>query len=129
MPAFDLRPAPATKPVTGLIAFGDQVAELCNKLSNRSGLMAAKGEDWLAVFSNHPEANLPWLPKPPVYLYSLAPGLMCETGFEPDIPAPLFPALIQKLAPKGTAAITVGPKLWNLSAATPVSASNLGALT
>ncbi len=128
MPTFALRPAAPTMPVAGLIAREDQVPALSARLAGRSDLMLAMGDDWLAAFSFHTDVNLPWLPDRPLYLYAVAPGLLCQSGLEPDLPAPLLPALVRELASKGAVAITDGPILWDLSAAIPVKNCNLQAL-
>ena len=128
MPVFALRPADPTEPVAGLIAQGPQVNALSAKLSGRTGLMLVRGDDWLAAFSFQNEVSLPWLAEPPTYLYAVAPGLLCQSGFEPDLPAPLVPALVQNLAARGAVAITQGPQLWDFGAATPVEHCNLRSL-
>jgi hypothetical protein len=127
MPAFTLRPASTTMPVVGLIAHRPQVPALCAKLTGRAKLMLVTGDDWLAAFSFQTEVQLPWLQDQPTYLYALAPGLLCQSGYEPDLPAPVLPALIQKFAHQGTFAITQGPKIWDFSAATPIEDCNLRA--
>ncbi|MEP0951011.1 MAG: hypothetical protein ABJH45_13295 [Paracoccaceae bacterium] len=114
--------------MAGLIAHGTQVPTLCAKLSGRNDIMLVMGDAWLAAFSFQTHVNLPWLPDQPKYLYAVAPGLLCQHGYEPDIPTPLLPALVKKLAPQGTFAITQGPKLWDFSAATPVEECNLQAI-
>ncbi len=128
MPSFDLKPAEPTQPIAGLIAMGASMRELCGKLEDRRDLMVVTGEDWLAVFSFGSEPALPWLSCPPIYLYALGPKLLCQSGFEPDLPKPLIPALTQKLTIKGTMALSHGPKIWDLSAALPVEQCNLRAL-
>ncbi len=128
MPAFALRPAYPTKDVAGLIAHGAQMPVLCGKLVGRKGLMLVMGDAWLAAFSFQADVGLPWLPEPPIYLYAVAPGLLCQSGYEPDMPAPLMPALVETLTRHGTVAITEGPKLWNFSAARPLEECNLQAL-
>lgn len=128
MPVFALRPAAPTMPVAGLIAHGAQVEMLGHKLAGRDGLMLVMGDDWLAAYSFQTDVNLPWLPDQPTYLHALAPGLLCQSGFEPDLPAPLLPALAKHLTSQGTVAITDGPQLWDFSAATPLEHCNLRAL-
>lgn len=128
MPDFALRAVPATMPVVGLIATGAQVSALSGKLAGRTRLMLVAGDDWLAAFSSGEEVSLPWLPDRPIYLYALASVLLCQTGFEPDLPAPLLPALAGRLASTGTVALTEGPTLWDFSAARPAERCNLRAL-
>lgn len=128
MPTFALRPIFSPQPVAGLIAREGQVQTLSARLAGRGDLMLAMGDGWLAAYSFHTEVNLPWLPDRPLYLYALAPGLLCQVGLEPNLPAPHLPALVRKLAPKGDVAITDGPMLWDLSAAIPVEDCNLRAL-
>ncbi|MHA3916401.1 hypothetical protein [Halovulum sp. GXIMD14793] len=128
MPAFALRSAPPTQPVVGLIAHGPQVGVLCEKLVGRSGLMVVMGESWLAAFSEKAEANLPWMPEPPTYLYQLAPKLLCQVGLEPDVPKPLIPSLVKHLASEGLVALTEGPTLWDFSAVRPLTTTNLEAI-
>lgn len=128
MPAFALRSAPPTQPVVGLIARGPQVGVLCEKLVGRSGLMVVMGDGWLAAFSEKAEANLPWMPEPPTYLYQFAPKLLCQVGLEPDVPKPLIPSLVKRLASEGLVALTEGPTLWDFSAARPLASTNLEAI-
>ena len=128
MPKFALRPAPLTKPVVGLIALGAQVSTLCTKLADREALMTVMGDDWLAAFSFQSDVQLPWMPERPIYLYCLAPNLLCQCGYEPDLPMPVLPALVKKLTQQGTTAITQGPKFWDFSAASPIENSNIMAL-
>ena len=132
MPAFALNPGGSVMPVAGLIARGAQVSILSAKLRGRKGLMLVQGDTWLAAFSLQGECDLPWLPDPPIYLYALAPGTFCQSGFEPDIPAPVLPSLIKTLTSYGTVALTSGPEqktsLWDFNAALPIDRCNVGAL-
>lgn len=125
MPTFALRSVPATKPVAGLIAHGPQVALLARKFADRTGLMVVMGDDWLAAIVNDADASLPWLAEPPTYLYEVTPGLLCQTGLAPDIPAPLLPALATRLGPS---ALTDGPRHWDFTAARPLATADLRSL-
>jgi len=128
MPSLHLRPVTSEQPVAGLIARGGaQVQALSSKLQGRRDLMLVTGDDWAAAFSFQAPVSLPWMPDKPVYLYALAPGVLCQSGVAPEVPAPLLPSLVERLAAKGAVALTDGPMLWDFSAAIPVERCNVRA--
>ena len=135
-----LEPAAHTGQQAGLIARGAGVAALCQKLRERrahyTALRIAMGDGWLAVYAAGPGAapNLPWLPDRPIYLETLGGGLLCQAGFRPNVPEPLWPDLASALCPPdgdGPVALTAegdGGRLYDLGQSIPLADADLKAL-
>lgn len=126
--------ASSDQTVVGLLARGVQVGALRDRVESRrdayGGLMATGGRGWLALYGTGASVRLPWSGQPPTYLYRLVPGLLCEVGLAPGLPAHLWSAMAQRLnpSPEAVGALVAGPQFYDLSAAAPVQNANLGSV-